>query len=140
LLLIGIFSWVEFYPTYRYNIILALDGEAATSAGEVVEKKKFRRRGSDWIYEVRYVFPVAEDFLTGIHECQCEELRNVQEGDAIEIRYLPDRLTMNRPAAMKYSQTWIVGNLIFGTVCLLLGLGLLIRATVVNPDSIWKRR
>ena len=130
--LLGFVSLLEFYPAYRDNAIFAPGGETVTATGEVVTTM-MRRRSRSCFLEIRYVFPVNEDFVSTLYKCRCNALPTFQEGDSIEVRYLTSDPSMNRPVAINYNQTWLGSVIVVSSVLIILGLFWFIRSSVVRP-------
>lgn len=130
--IIGFFSLLEFCPAYRENSIFAPGGETVTAEGEVVSTMK-RPRERACFLEIRYVFPVNEDFVATLYKCRCSSLPTFEEGDSIEIRYLPSDPSVNRPAAIAYNQTWLGSVVVVSFAFVILGLFWFIRSIVVGP-------
>jgi hypothetical protein len=126
---IGFFSLLEFCPAYRENSLFAPGGETVRATGEVVSTLT-RRRSRSCFLEIRYVFPVGQDFVSTLYKSRCNALPAFEEGDSIEIRYLPSDPSVNRPAAINYNQSWLGSVVVVSFAFIVLGLFWFIRSTV----------
>ena len=124
-LISGMIILYEFLPAYIEN--QALDGDKSAVTTGVVEKKRTYHRfwGSSTeapYHEVRYRFQVDEEDYRGQHDSQCDELRRVQKGDSIDVRYARSDPTRSRPAVVSYYTPWLLFWNVAAVVLLVVGL------------------
>ena len=106
LLIIGAFTLCEFWPIHQENKLFA-DGRAAITVGMVDDKQSYRKESCAWWHEVRYSYQVGGFTYGGFYSGGREELRSVNKGDFLQVRYALTSPEKSRPATVRYNTTWV---------------------------------